>query len=309
MSGPTTADPQAPAIAGATPPRREPLLAAALTLFASPLGHMYVGRLGRGLALQAAFTASGLAALALTMRSEVPAVRLVLLALVLAGLLLLAGDAVRLARRPFVPRRYNRWYGYAAAVLVLAVVGDALTAWARRSIARAYSVPHSEAMQPAILRGDYLLVSPRVPEPLARGQAVVYFGNGIVAISRVAGVGGDTLQMRDEVLLVNGAPADEPYAVHDRDHTHSTPEMLWQTEFLVGEAEDGTYAPTLDDWGPLVVPEGRLFLMGDNRDLSLDSRYFGFVPREDILGTPGWVYFSKERGGAVRWSRFGRSIR
>ncbi|HZD05956.1 MAG TPA: signal peptidase I, partial [Longimicrobiales bacterium] len=136
-------------------------------------------------------------------------------------------------------------------------------------------------------------------------------------VKRVVGVPGDTLEMVDKVLLVNGRPSHEPYARYiDRKHDARHPAMeKWQSNYLIAGTRD--YHPSRDTWGPLVVPDHRYFVLGDNRDNSEDSRYWGFVDREAIRGRPWIVYYSFDPRAesalpwltAVRWSRIGGAIR
>ena len=114
-------------------------------------------------------------------------------------------------------------------------------------------------------------------------------------VKRVVGVASDTLEMRDKRLYLNGAPVHEPYARYldgRGDAVH--PDMEWQSHHLIA-SELREYHPTRDNWGPIVVPEERYFVLGDNRDNSEDSRYWGFVSRDEIRGRPWFVYYSFER--------------
>ena len=84
----------------------------------------------------------------------------------------------------------------------------------------------------------------------------------------------------------------------------------WQLRHLVGR-DPATYAPDLHDWGPIVVPPASYFMMGDNRDESYDGRYWGFLPRRNVRGTPMFVYYSYNAEGwrtapwltDIRWDR------
>jgi signal peptidase I len=94
------------------------------------------------------------------------------------------------------------------------------------------------------------------------------------------------------------------------------PWMDWQAEYLTGDVKASTYRPTRDNWGPLVVPQNRYFLLGDNRDESLDSRYWGFLDPMRVKGKAAIVYYSYERDSLKpfpwvhgRWTRIGDRIR
>ena len=123
--------------------------------------------------------------------------------------------------------------------------------------------------------------------------------------------------MKDKRLFVNGAPVNEPYARYiDRMGDAVHPDMRWQSNHLLaGPAR--SYHPTRDNWGPIVVPPDDYFVLGDNRDNSEDSRYWGFVPREAIRGRPWFVYYSYDPDGPgrapwlrdIRWGRIGERIR
>ncbi|MSR22882.1 MAG: signal peptidase I, partial [Gemmatimonadetes bacterium] len=119
-------------------------------------------------------------------------------------------------------------------------------------------------------------------------------------------------------LVVNGIELDEPYVRYQNLHGDAFyPGMKWQKDHLVGSASRGRYRPSRDNWGPLLVPAAHLFVLGDNRDNSEDSRYWGFVEAKSVRGRPWMVYFSSEpneRGALdwlhhVRWDRIGGVIR
>jgi signal peptidase I len=105
-------------------------------------------------------------------------------------------------------------------------------------------------------------------------------------IKRVIGTPGDVLEMRDKVLFRNGQKLDEPYAQH---------------------VEPG-YRPTRDNFGPITIPENKYFVMGDNRDQSYDSRFWGFVDRDKIAGKAMILYWSWEGFSNIRWNRIGRLV-
>ena len=139
---------------------------------------------------------------------------------------------------------------------------------------RAFSIP-SVAMEPTISAGDRLFVDEHYyrHRRILDGDLIVFRHNEFIVIKRVTALAGETIEGRDGVLLRNGVALNEPYAQHSS-------EPLQQLE---------TFAPR-------VVPEGEIFVTGDNRDNSLDSRSdeFGVVHPSDVIGKASFVYWSKK---------------
>ena len=204
----------------------------------------------------------------------------------------------------------------------------------RAFVVEAFKIP-TGSMENTLLVGDFLLVNkavygaeipgtslrlPAVREP-QRGEIIVFnppHEPHKNYVKRLVGLPGDTLAMRQKRLFINGRPASEPYARHvDRRGDAVHPRMRWQRGHLVASPAARRYHPSRDTWGPIVVPRGQYFVLGDNRDNSEDSRYWGFVDRASIRGRPWLVYYSFDgKGGlsfpwltSVRWSRIGDAIR
>lgn len=182
-----------------------------------------------------------------------------------------------------------------------------------RSFVLASFVITSGSMEETLLVGDFLLVnkvilgSPvpgtalRIPgyaEP-NRWDIIVFRADhapGLDIVKRVVGVPGDTIGMIDGVLQLNSEPQEEPWVEHDpRVPDDASPDMAWQIGSLALGVDRASYRPTRDNWGPLVIPEERYFMMGDNREHSLDSRYWGLVERKKMKGKPFFVYYSYDR--------------
>ena len=132
-------------------------------------------------------------------------------------------------------------------------------------------------------------------------------------VKRVIGESGDTLRMAHDTVYRNGRRLDEPYALHLADGAVRDPDFrlaqirAWQAPYYIGRA-GARYQPTTHDWGPIVVPPGHYFVMGDNRDESYDSRFWGFLPRSHVVGKPLVIYLSVATDPPrIRWNRMLRS--
>ena len=173
-------------------------------------------------------------------------------------------------------------------------------------LVQAFQIP-SESMQNTLLIGDYLLVDKVVYgddgfigkllpyREVQRGDIIVFrYPVHPVQhfVKRVVGVPGDRVRIEGQQLLVNGQPIQEEYAVYSamgarRDRFPSLERPAVQID-----AEWWYEMPQLVEDGELIVPADNYFVLGDNRDQSLDSRYWGFVPRENIIGRPLLIYYS-----------------
>lgn len=192
----------------------------------------------------------------------------------------------------------------------------------------------SGSMEDSLLVGDFLIVNraalgSRIPgtalripgySTIERGDVLVFdppHEENLKLVKRLVGLPGDTLEMRDKVLLVNGDPQEEDYTKHLDAGDEVHPWMAWQREYLADGVSRADYRPSRDNWGPLVVPEGRYFMLGDNRDTSLDSRYWGLLERWRLEGRAVVIYFSYDKGSVrpfpwlreIRWGRIGSLIR
>jgi signal peptidase I len=206
----------------------------------------------------------------------------------------------------------------------------------RAFFVEAFKIP-SGSMERTLLPGDFLLVdklaygaevpftSLRIPgyRTPQRGDIIVFqypLDETTTYVKRLVGLPGDTLSMREGVLVRNSVALAEPYVVHsDPDLDPGNDEFGWQRHYLVRTAEAAGFGdhPTRNNWGPLIVPPGEYFALGDNRDNSADSRYWGFVPAGNVRGRPLVVYYSYAPDSAdrapwltsVRWGRIGERVR
>ena len=190
----------------------------------------------------------------------------------------------------------------------------------RSAVADWMYVP-SGSMNPTIVEGDRILVDKaaygwRIPfttvrltrgEDPQRGDIVIFPSpeDGITLVKRVIGLPGDTVELRNEELLINGVPT--PYAPATAAADAQLPvatrgqERHYFTETVAGREHAIMLMParpTLRSFGPVAVPQGQYLMLGDSRDNSKDSRFFGFVPRDSIVGRAHHVLYSLD---AERW--------
>ncbi|MBU4120865.1 MAG: signal peptidase I [Proteobacteria bacterium] len=185
--------------------------------------------------------------------------------------------------------------------IILAVV---IALFIRTFVIQAYKIP-SGSMKPTLLIGDHILVSkfnygiklPFLRTTLIpvgapqRGDIVVFIypeDRSKDFIKRLIGVPGDTIEIRNKKIFINGLPYSDKHGVY-------------VDNFII----PGAVQPR-DNFGPVTVPEGSLFVMGDNRDESYDSRFWGFVSKKDVLGKALIIYWSwNQEEHWIRWSRIG----
>jgi len=229
-------------------------------------------------------------------------------------------------------RAFNRWTkGWAASIAVAVGIWIVL----RSYLIEAFRIP-SASMENTLLVGDFLFVNKvafggeleipltgihflRVPGygTPRRGEVVVFRSvedstPNLNIVKRLIGAPGDTLQMVHDTVIRNGQRLDEPYALHTALNPGPEEEFrlrqirAWQLRYYAGR-DTARYHPTTHDWGPIVVPPEHYFMMGDNRDESYDSRFWGFLPRPHIRGRPLFIYMSVATDTfRIRWNRLFR---
>jgi signal peptidase I len=289
------------------------------------LGHVYLGRLRRAVALYLIWWSTALGCAVLVVK--VPALSLLVIVAFLLFLRVVGfpGDAFRLARlHALGSRRPSGWYLYTAVivldVIVLpVVVAPVLLLPLMRMWSQAFVVP-SASMEPTILVGDHILVDRaayHLSNPFTgsvwwpfgdprRGDVVVVMhpdDPSAMTVKRVVGLASETVEVRAERVLINGLPLTEPYL----------PPLP-----LPGAHQE--IADVMGDWGPDRVPPGHVFVLGDNRDNSRDSRHWGSLPLDHVVGRVVRIYWSRtcvrdpltgelSWSGPIRWDRLDRAVR
>ncbi len=193
---------------------------------------------------------------------------------------------------------------YAEAIIIAILIAFFI----RTFVVQAFKIP-SGSMKPTLLIGDHILVSKfiygvKIPyfrktlipvrDP-KRGEIIVFIypeDRSKDFIKRVIGVGGDTIEIRNKKIFLNGMPYEDKYGV-----------------YVDGFVIPGAIQPR-DNFGPVTVPKGSVFTMGDNRDQSYDSRFWGFVDLKDVMGKAYVIYWSWDKEErSLRWNREGSQIR
>jgi signal peptidase I len=218
---------------------------------------------------------------------------------------------VEITEQPAQPGLWSRWNqisrevhrGFVAEWAVTII----LLLFATTTLVQAFVIP-SASMENTLLIGDHVLVDKLTFAPagtvsqhllpyrdVRRGDIIVFrYPLNIKEdyVKRAIGVPGDHIRLVNKQLMLNGHLVNEPYVIHRtsyldsyRDNFPVSPDPM-----LPASAVDMLQNHVTD--GEVVVPAGHVFAMGDNRDDSLDSRYWGFVPRENIVGRPLFVYWS-----------------
>jgi len=221
-------------------------------------------------------------------------------------------------------RFFDEIRSYGTAILIVLVI--------RAFFVQAFHVP-TGSMENTILVGDFLMVNRfiygmkvpftdkyivhfRYPK---RGEIITFrypLGRSNF-VKRCIGLPDDTVEVKHKIVYINGKRMDEPYAIHKDLREFPPIEMdkkvyqaLWERRELI------RYAGVRDNFGPIVVPEGTVFAMGDNRDNSDDSRFWGPLPLNLISGSPLIIYWSWRKEipiyrffAKVRWGRIGKIIK
>lgn len=271
---------------------RKPWLAALLTLMVPGLGQLYGSDLKRSVAVYLGYFC-GIALFFFSGILKAFGGLVAFVVVFLAFLIWAMWDAASVARRNrgAAPRPFNRWYVYGAVILAQALIGPGLLDF---SPVKAFKIV-SGSMEPALLvrdriyadRSHYSSVKPK------RGDLVVYSipEEPGQKVGRVVGLEGEEIEFRDKVAYIDGRLLSDPWAVH----TDST--IYPRSPFV---SADGA---ARDNLGRVKIPKGTYFVLGDNRDRSFDSRFFGPVPLSRLEGRLLYVYLSPDR------SRIGKSLK
>lgn len=268
--------------------KRQWWLAGLLSYLLPGLGQFYNGKLTKGLLLHFCYSTWGgivFSILFQMLRYPLSTPRILFLGLltVISFIihLFIIIEAIRDARRmgpEMHHSSYQKWYIFLPVLVISLTVEYSISMAVRQNIAKPYRIP-AASMEPTLLPGDYLIsnqlyFSRHNP---TRGDVIIHQyppNPRITYVKRIIGVPGDTLSILNKIVYINGQPLDEPYIQH-----------------IFPNIQPASQSPR-DNFGPVVIPQNEYFVLGDNRDNSDDSRYWGTVSRHLIHGKPAFIYWS-----------------
>ncbi len=264
---------------------RIPWLASSLSMFCPGLGQLYCGRAGRGLIIFCLMMLFGPLAVGLSLLATSTAC-LILFAVCLLVLLILsvwsAADAKRIALslsgQNYTLQDYNRLAVYILLPMTSVPFAVGLAMLIKANLVEAFVIPTS-SMSPTLIPGDRILTNKLgvLTRTFARGEVIVFRNpenRRQTFVKRIVGLPGDTVEVTERELLING---EVQHRYSEKAATSPPPKVSKQT-----------------------VPASAYFVMGDNRELSNDSRNFGFLSHGDITGVVTYLYWPSQS-----WSRFG----
>ena len=260
---------------------RRPWIAALFSLIVPGLGQFYDGRPLRALVFFGGPLVLFFALLLAGLPGTFPGL-IVLVALVVILRLWAVWDAAVLARRnqEYVLKPYNQWYAYLAVILAVFLVPTETLREHIHLPARTFAIP-TGSMEPALRQGDHVyaaMTSDHSAGP-KRGELVIYTSpeTQVQKLSRVIGLPGEQIEVREKVVYINGKRLEDPWGQHLDPHVFT-----------------GMEVPR-DNMLPIEIPADAVFLMGDNRDGSHDSRFSGPVPLSNLQGRPLYIYWAADK--------------
>jgi signal peptidase I len=272
-----------------------------LTLLDPGLGLIYCGNISGGIVLSTALFLIGLLPKYSAKYFWLLAVYLVMWLIIIIGLLIFNIKYTKRVNNLEKPWVKNTWYWIILVFVVILLLGFIKDHIPQLNYVQAFKIP-AGSMENTLLVGDYLIANKNLDyRDIQYGDLIVFYApvdNHTKYIKRVIAKAGQTIEIRDKNVYVDGKLEPLPHeGKHDDKRT-----------FPYSEADSLQWGRR-DNMPIRIIPEGKLFVMGDNRDNSFDSRFWGYLDEKDVIGKALYIHFSVDRQAKnIRWWRIGKRL-
>jgi len=274
--------------------KRIPVIAAVLSLVAPGLGQLYNGQILKGIILFLAILVIPTILFLVGLSSQFLGLAAIFIIAFCLWVFIIAEAFVAAKRKKeVVLKAYNKWYLYLLIILLVNgtyfVPRNSTANFASKVLGfRVYRIP-AGSMEPTLLIGDYLIADSKYfkeNKPQRRHLAIMEDPKDPSKdfVKRVIALEGEKIEIKDKQVYIDDQPLEESYKVHSDSRV-----FIREGYYHNGDA-------IRDNFGPIVVPPGHCFVMGDSRDNSMDSRWWGPIPLGEIKAKPLYIYWAKDKG-------------
>ena len=259
--------------------KRKPIVAAILSSLAPGLGQLYNGKIIKGIIFLLSLILLPIIMFRIGLHSSYYGLAIILL-IFMFFLLFIIGEAffTAIKKKEFILKPYNKWYIYLLIILLINSTVLIPTNFLTNKVLgfSSYKLP-TGSMEPTLSIGDYLVADLKYfkKNKLQTGDLVILQSPedpARIFIKRIIALEGEKIEIKNKQVYINDVPLPEAYKVH----------------------LDNEVYPGRDNFGPVIVPSDHCFVLGDNRDKSMDSRHWGFLPLANIKGKPLYIYWAKD---------------
>ena len=259
--------------------KRKPIVAAILSSLAPGLGQLYNGQIIKGIIFLLSLILLPIIMFQIGLHSGFYGLAIILL-IFMFFLLFIIGEAffTAIKKKEFIPKSYNKWYIYLLIILLINSIVLIPTNFLTNKVLgfSAYKMP-TGSMEPTLRIGDYLVADLKYfkKNKLQREDLVVLQSPedpAKIFIRRIIALEGEKIEIKSKQVYINDVPLPEGYKIH---------------------LDNEVYAGR-DNYGPAVLPSDHCFVLGDNRDKSMDSRHWDSFPLKNIKGKPLYIYWARD---------------